>query len=196
MAKSFLVILFLFVCTTVHGQYDRLSDPASDRTSIPQHKGFLESYGAKMLFAVDGKDEKLSNPIVYGALGYSFNKNISLSGIMDIGYALFKDYKDSSDKSLGKERNYKIYSAVGVLLGINALSVGRDVVECNVSLGNTIFSEWHHFYIDAGVHYHINPRVKTLTPYITGGARFLKSHSSRFDNHFGLYIGLGVRIND
>lgn len=197
MNKCFLLLAMLAFCGGAYAQggYDRLHENDLEPADF-QRRGFIEAYGTKFVYAVDGKDEKLANPLVYAALGYSFNKNVSLSGVMDIGYALFRDYIDSSNKSLGKERDYKIYSTLGVQLDVNAFEAGRDVVSFGVAAGNTIFSKWHHFYVDAGASYIFKPRVRTLTPYITGGVRFIRSHSDSHDNHFGLYLGVGVRFND
>ncbi len=127
--------------------------------------------------------------IVDGTLtaGYSFNKTLALSVVMDLATGLF-DYGDT--------RNYELNTTLGALMGINLYSGKYDGWELTLSSGSSLGgSDWGYLYGDAGIRWHNYPLSKNnWHTYFALGTRYYNSYYSRFDNRWIMYVGIGFKF--
>jgi hypothetical protein len=133
-----------------------------------------------------GKDFQSSNIII--SAGYNFNKYISARIPLATEIALLE--KDDI-------RDHAVNSILGLCAGFNIINTAEDLLEINVSAGNTLFGkyDWKYMYYDCGINWGNAFKVYPKFKWNIGlGLRYYNAHRD-MENRMVLYGKFGFRIN-
>jgi hypothetical protein len=170
-----LLILFSFAANTFA------------QTSTKGFMGMFEYSGNETnLTNLKGKDFKSHNIII--SAGYNFNKYISARIPLATEIALFE--KDDI-------RDHAVNTTLGLCVGFNIINTAEDLLEINVSTGNTLFGkyDWKYMYYDCSINWGNAFKAYPKFKYNIGlGLRYYNAHRD-IENRMVLYAKLGFRIN-
>ncbi|MDR1984115.1 MAG: hypothetical protein LBQ28_04760 [Prevotellaceae bacterium] len=170
-------VFYLLICLFTTNTFAQTEKPI-------KFMGTFEYRGSAGGFTnLKGKDFKSYDWVV--SVGYNFNKYLSARIPMGIEVALLE--KDDV-------RDHAVNSTLGLCVGFNAINTSEDLVEINVSSGNTVGGkyDWKYMYHDFGVNW---ASGKTKIRWNIGlGLRYYNAHRD-MENRMILYGTLGFRMN-